>query len=171
MDWKIDGISLGFPTSSPYTDTLNCGYYNNDEATYGIDGTYKCGLMYSQKACAYIHNNRSTLCPGWHLPTTDEFKSLLRTCYIPYKSLINIASLSKDWCPQWTGEDLFGFNLLPVGNYNHNNGFINFGQGTRLAGNNGYSNLYVNIPNKTVEYTNDSATNILASYIRLVKDY
>lgn len=40
LDYKFSGCGIG---GSGTPSTPNAWYYNNDEATYGIDGTRKCG--------------------------------------------------------------------------------------------------------------------------------
>ena len=66
LDFKFSGVDIG-PSDSP--SSPSAWYYNNDEATYGIDGTRKCGLLYNWHAVKHLNDHRSTLCPGWHVPT------------------------------------------------------------------------------------------------------
>lgn len=50
-------------------------YYNYDQATYGWDGE-QLGLLYNGAAVSQLISNASTLFPGWHVPTLDEWYGL-----------------------------------------------------------------------------------------------
>lgn len=118
LDYKFDGLTVGSESTS-YSDPM-ANYYNNDEATYGVDGTYKCGLLYNWPAVKYLNDNKSTLLPdGWHVPTNDEWNTLatavggLDTAGAKLKALDN--SVTSDWPSGWNGSDDYGFNALPAG--------------------------------------------------------
>ena len=147
-------------------------YYNNgDAATYGLDGTYKCGLLYTGNACKYIIDNN--LVPGWHVPSIDELHDLMENAYgmLGFK---NIASKAESWSLTWTGRDYFGFNLKPAGYYNVGSGYIGFGESIRLHSKtyNGSNNhrLYLKMSDGTIQWTPQESSPYL-SFIRLVKDY
>lgn len=73
LDYKFSGCGIG---GSGTPSTPNAWYYNNDEATYGIDGVRKCGLLYNWHAVKLLNDSRSDLIPGWHVPTKDEWTAL-----------------------------------------------------------------------------------------------
>ena len=110
LDYKWSGLNIGINPN-----VQSAVYYNNDEATYGING-YKCGLLYNSNATDYLESNKSTLLPsGWRVPSLTDFTTL--------KNYINDASndgykLSRsglDWAPNWDGSDDFGFSMMPAG--------------------------------------------------------
>ncbi len=118
LDYKFSGCNIG---GSGTPTTPNAWYYNNDEATYGIDGTRKCGLLYNWYACKLLNDNRSTLCPGWHVPTNNEWTALANavggasTAGTKLKALDN--STTSGFPSGWGGTDDYGFGVLPAGDY------------------------------------------------------
>jgi uncharacterized protein (TIGR02145 family) len=75
LDYAWSGLSV--PTSGASDSTSpQAMYYNYDESTYGWNGL-KRGLLYNQYAVSYLETNKATLCPGWHVPTRDEFDALI----------------------------------------------------------------------------------------------
>jgi uncharacterized protein (TIGR02145 family) len=118
LDFKFSGCNIG---GSGTPSTPNAWYYNNDEATYGIDGTRKCGLLYNWYACKLLNDNRATLCPGWHVPTDDEWTALANavggtsTAGTKLKALNG--SAGDNWPTSWNGTDDYGFGVLPAGLY------------------------------------------------------
>ena len=116
LDFKFCNIGgSGTPT------TPNAWYYNNDETTYGWNG-YKCGLLYNWYAVKVLNDNRSELCPGWHVPNTTDYNDLasivsdLSTAGTKLKALDG--SAGANWPSGWNGTDNYGFGVLPCGNYN-----------------------------------------------------
>ena len=122
LDFAWDGLPV--PTSTAYTkNTPQAMYYNYDESTYGWDG-YKCGLLYNWYAVKYLEDNKSTLIPGWHVPTKSEYESLktaiesggsTNTAGTKLKAKDNTAA--SNWPSGWNGTDDYGFNVLPAGRY------------------------------------------------------
>lgn len=116
LDYKFSGCGIG-GSGAPLTP--NAWYYNNDEATYGIDGTRKCGLLYNWYAVELLNDNRSEFIPGWHVPTNDEWTALANAvggtsvAGTRLKSLDGAADGS--WPSSWGGTDDYGFNALPGG--------------------------------------------------------
>ena len=119
LDYKWTGLTVdasGTSDSEP-----RASYYNNDEATYGIDGTYKCGLLYNHQAVKYLNDNKSTLCPGWHVPSSTEWYNLLTACggagntsgMAMAAEYGSIASSFPGWNTRPT--DDYGFSILPCG--------------------------------------------------------
>lgn len=119
LDYKFSGCDIG-PTGSPSTPAA--WYYNNDEATYGING-YKCGLLYNWYAVDYLNNHLSELGvpSGWHVPTDGEWTSLANavggtsTAGTKLKALDS--SVTSSWPSGWNGTDDYGFGVLPAGGY------------------------------------------------------
>lgn len=116
LDFKFCTIGGGGTPSTP-----NAWYYNNDEATYGIDGTRKCGLLYNWYALRFLNDNRSELIPGWHVPTNDEWTELANAvggsgvAGTKLKAIDGAADGS--WPSGWNGTCEYGFDVLPAGGY------------------------------------------------------
>ena len=109
LDFKANGIHIGTGGS---TYGSNARYYNDDESTYGVDGN-KYGLLYNWYAVNYLNNNRSTLFPGWHVPTIDEWDALKTACGGTYSAGIKLKSTT-DWS-NGNGDGSTGFNAFPAG--------------------------------------------------------
>lgn len=123
LDFKFQYNGSTLPIGSSGTpSTPAAWYYNNDEATYGIDGTYKCGLLYNWYAAKYLDDNKSTLLPnGWHVPTLAEFDELAATVggsesAGPKLKALD-SSITSNWPSGWNGTDDYGFSGLPGGYY------------------------------------------------------
>lgn len=116
LDYKFSGCGIA-PSGSPSIPAA--WYYDNDEATYGIDGTIKCGLLYNWHAVKLLNDNRSELMPGWHVPTTEEWDALVNVvggtgvAGTILKALDGAADGS--WPTGWNGADEFGFAAFPAG--------------------------------------------------------
>lgn len=123
LDYKFDVNGSQIPIGPSGTPTTSAAwYYYNDEASYGIDGTYKCGLLYNWYAAKYLDDNKSTLLPdGWHVPTSNEFNILVT--FIGGASVVGgklkalDGSIVSNWPNDWNGTDDFGFGALPAGGY------------------------------------------------------
>ena len=116
LDYKFSGVDIA-PSGSPSTPAA--WYYSNDEATYGIDGTRKCGLLYNWYAVKLLNDNKSELIPGWHVPTIKEWDALADAvdgtgvAGTRLKALDGAADGS--WPTGWNGADEFGFAAFPAG--------------------------------------------------------
>ena len=123
LDYKFCNIG-----GSGDPSTANAWYYDNDESTYGWNG-YKCGLLYNWYAVKFLNDNRSYLCPGWHVPTDDEWSSLVTACGASagakLKALDNSVALG--FPSGWNGTDDYGFSIMPSG-YRLAGDFHNFGK-------------------------------------------
>lgn len=121
LDYKFDVNCSTIPIGgSGNPSTPHARYYNNDEATYGIDGTYKCGLLYNWHAVEYLEANKATLLPdGWHVPSVDEWNTL--SSLLGYNNGTELKavdnSITSNWPSNWNGTDDYGFNGIPSGNY------------------------------------------------------
>ena len=113
LDYKFSGCNIG---GSGTPSTPNAWYYNNDEATYGIDGTRKCGLMYNWYAVKLLNDNRSTLIPGWHVPTDGEWTALANAVGGTSTAGTKLKAANISWEGiTWGGTDDYGFGALPGG--------------------------------------------------------
>jgi len=122
LDYKFSGCNIG---GSGTPSTPNAWYYNNDEATYGIDGIRKCGLLYNWYAVKFLNDNRATLCPGWHVPTNDEWTALANAVGGTSTAGTKLKAANVSWATSWGGTDDYGFGVLPAGLYYGS--FINVG--------------------------------------------
>lgn len=118
LDYKFSGCGIG-GSGSPTTP--NAWYYNNDEETYGIDGLKKCGLLYNWYAIKLLNDNRIDLIPGWHVPTNDEWDTLVNNVggtSVAGQLLKSIdGSIDGIWPSSWDGTDDYRFGVLPAGRY------------------------------------------------------
>ena len=110
LDWKYSGVLI-----NPSVAETNSAawYYGLDEATYGIDGTYKCGLLYNFNAANVINNN----CPtGWRVPTKEDFETLIETS-VNAGALKAIDGSIYSGFPSslWGGVNTSHFNATPCG--------------------------------------------------------
>lgn len=115
LDYKFSGCGIG---GSGTPSTPNAWYYDNDEATYGIDGTRKCGLLYNWHAVKLLNDNRSELIPGWHVPTTSEWDALANAVGGTNVAGTRLKAANVSWATSWGGTDDYGFGVIPAGNYN-----------------------------------------------------
>ena len=124
LDYAFDYEGNPLPVGgSGTTSTPAAWYYNNSSTDYGIDGTYKCGLLYNWHAVKYLDDNKATLLPsGWHVPTTTELTTLVNTIGTdPGTKLKAVDNYSVQGFPDgWGGTDTYGFKMLPTGAYNGN---------------------------------------------------
>lgn len=122
LDYKFSGCGIG-GSGSPTTP--NAWYYDNDEATYGIDGLRKCGLLYNWYAVKLLNDNRNQLIPGWHVSTKNEWNDLATAVGGASVAGTRLKATNVDWQPSWGGTDDFGFGVLPAGFYDNSGQFYN----------------------------------------------
>lgn len=177
LDYKFsyngNQIPIGV-SGSPSTPAA--WYYNNDESIYGIDGTYKCGLMYNWYAVKYLDDNKTTLLPeGWHVPTLMEFNTLATavggSSVAGTKLKARDSSITSNWPSEWGGTDDYEFTGLPTGTYY--NAFYNlnvrgyFWTLTELNSDNSYTMRMVN-SETSVDFP--TYIKVTGYSLRLVKD-
>lgn len=109
LDFKFNGLAIGQSGTSSNEPRGN--YYYNDEASYGINGN-KYGLFYNWTAVKYLDDNKSTLIPGWHVPTKDEFDALFNAVGGNAEKL-----KSKTQWRIGNGTDDYMFSVYPSGCY------------------------------------------------------
>jgi uncharacterized protein (TIGR02145 family) len=166
LDFKFSGCNIG---GSGTPSTPNAWYYNNDEATYGIDGTRKCGLLYNWYACKLLNDNRSELIPGWHVPTNDEWTALANAVGGASTAGTKLKAANVSWATSWGGTDDYGFGVLPAGGYNGN--FNLLGSYTRFwTMTESDRSAYYRIFDTDAKMEQNTYDNGLGSLVRLVKD-
>lgn len=168
LDYKFTGLKFRDDAQSNPLSTLalnpEAAYYNYDETTYGVTGN-KYGLLYNGTAASYLNTNRATLCPGWRLPTQQEWIDLL--------AVGNNEGLKYKATYGWTngtGTDDYKFSALPGGFWYDD--FMSVGTG---------ANYWTSTPNQDTTYyinfvrgndvsVNGWETRENAFSLRLVKD-
>lgn len=118
LDYNFDGLSIN---PSDILTTPAAWYYDKDKETYGIDGIYKCGLLYNAYAVDYLNTNKDILLPeGWRVPTDDDWTVLANTIGNGTAGTVLRAvnnSINDNWPTGWNGTNNYGFNVLPAGLY------------------------------------------------------
>lgn len=108
LDFKFSGLAFGQSSTSDSEPQGN--YYNNNEAMYG-----KYGILYNWIAVKYLEDNKSSLIPGWHVPTTAEWDALATAVGGTSVAGTKLKSTT-DWS-SGAGTDDYGFSVLPAGRY------------------------------------------------------
>ena len=176
LDYEWDNLPIG---ASGEPSTPAGWYYNDQKNNYGIDGTYKCGLLYNGHAVDYLSNNKDTLIPGWHVATKAEWEALFAAtggwgATGPHLKARD-HSITGTFPNNWNGTDDYEFGVLPGGYRGvrpYVSPFSSFGEwvcywtGTELYSEQSY---YVTFgdstgPGESTAYKTD------AYYVRLVKD-
>jgi len=114
LDYKFDGLIIGQSPAANNTE-LRANYYNNDETTYGVNGL-NIGLLYNWYAVKYLNDNRDTLMPGWHVPTRDEWNTLIEFAGGSDSAGKKLKSTTR-WLNNGNGTDDYGFTAYPSGYY------------------------------------------------------
>lgn len=165
LDYKFSGLTIGQGASSSQP---RANYYNNNEATYGVNGN-KYGLLYNWIAVKYLEDHKSELIPGWHVPTKSEWAALATA--VGGASVAGTKLKSTTGWSRGNGDGSYGFEAFPAGCYYSGSfswlcTFAGFWTATQ------YSSLYV-----YYHYFNENASMILnhesksVGYsVRLVKD-
>jgi len=123
----IGGNASDYPSTTPHA-----WYYDNDDIHYGIDGIYHCGLLYNWYAVDYLDSNKNELLPpGWHVATTDDWKSM--SLYVGGDSVsAGKLKMPVEWANQWVGTDEYGFSCVPAGSrYGDSYSFMSIGKNAR----------------------------------------
>jgi uncharacterized protein (TIGR02145 family) len=173
LDYKFEvsgsQISLN-PNGTPNTPAA--WYYDRDELNYGIDGTYKCGLLYNWHAVKYLNDNRASLIPGWHVPSQNEWNNLANEIGNNPGTKLKAKNntVTSNWPSGWGGTDDYEFNALPSGDYRGlSNGLgsaSNFWTPTEYNSNNAYYRRLATGTSLNSDY-NDKT---FGYSVRLVKD-
>ena len=165
LDFKASGINIG-PSGMPGTPAA--WYYNNDEATYGVNGN-KYGLLYTLSAVNYLNNNRDVLMPGWHVPTIEEWNNLAAA--VGGDSVAGTKLKSTTGWSSGNGTDDFGFTAFPAGERTDNS-FNFLGSLGRFWTSSVFSSdrLYYADFNSSSSLNISNANSSFAFSVRLVKD-
>lgn len=167
LDYKFSGCGIG---GSGTPSTPNAWYYNNDEATYGIDGTRKCGLLYNWYAVKLLNDNKSELIPGWHVPTTAEWDALANAVGGTGVAGTRLKAANVSWATSWGGTDDYGFGVPPAGTYydsfNGVGSYTLFWSSTEFSSSNAYSRGFDSGSSMSSKYYGKD----LGVSVRLVKD-
>lgn len=122
LDYKFEYNGAPLPVGGSGTpSTPAAWYYSNNEESYGIDGTYKCGLLYNGYAVDYLEANKATLLPaGWHVPSKSEWETMqehIGGSSVGGTKLKAIpGSLDGNWpSERWGGTDVYEFTAYPGG--------------------------------------------------------
>lgn len=169
LDYKFSGCGIG---GTGITSTPNAWYYNNDEATYGMDGSRKCGLLYNWYAVKLLDDNRSALIPGWHVASNDEWTALITEVGGDSVAGTRLKATNVDWVPSWGGTDDFGFGVLPSGFFNGDtNEFYNIDSNALFWTYKNSGNQYYQSFNLTSTISTNLSTYFFNAFsVRLVKD-
>lgn len=168
LDYKFSGCGIG---GSGTPSTPNAWYYNNDEATYGIDGTRKCGLLYNGYAVKLLNDNRADLILGWHVATRGEWDALANAVGGASVAGTRLKAANVSWATSWNGTDDYGFGVLPAGLYT--GAFQDVGIKTSFWTSTAYSNDVLYIKNFGYADTSMGDSRSYTKYgrsVRLVKD-
>lgn len=113
LDYAWTGLSVPTSGATQSTDP-QAMYYDYDESTYGWNG-YKCGLLYNWYAVDYLEQHKATLCPGWHVPSTEEWNALATAVGGASTAGTKLKASDVSWASSWVGTDDYGFAALPAG--------------------------------------------------------
>jgi uncharacterized protein (TIGR02145 family) len=113
--WLAENLDFEFPElvfgqSGISSSEPRGNYYQNNSSTYG-----KYGILYNWIAVKYLEDNKSSLMPGWHVPTTAEWDALATAVGGTSVAGTKLKSTT-DWS-SGAGTDDYGFSALPAGNY------------------------------------------------------
>jgi uncharacterized protein (TIGR02145 family) len=161
LDFKFSGLAFGQSGMSSSEPRGN--YYQNNASTYG-----NYGILYNWIAVKYLEDNKSSLIPGWHVPTNAEWNALAMAVGGASIAGTKLKSTT-DWS-SGAGTDDYGFSALPAGGY-YNSTFSNLGRSARfwttdVIGDFAYSRAF-----NTTELMDSSNSSKSSQYsVRLVKD-
>ena len=114
LDYKFTSLNFRDSSNNPLdtTTAIQAAYYNYDENTYGITGN-KYGLLYNWYAVDYLNQHLAELGipDGWHVPTLDEWSTLVNGFASDARKLMS----KTGWINDKNGTDDYGFNAVPAG--------------------------------------------------------
>ena len=161
LDFKFSGLAFGQSGTSSNEPRGN--YYQNNSSSYG-----KYGILYNWIAVKYLEDNKSTLIPGWHVPTTSEWDALATAVGGASVAGTKLKSTT-DWS-SGAGTDDYGFSALPAGYYTGRFNYLGSNASFWTATENGSSLAYYRNFNTGASMNSlDNSKNYQYS-LRLVKD-
>lgn len=143
------------------------GIYRVDNVTAnGVD--YGTQYFYSQSAARRIANNFE----GWHLPTYYEYYKLLKMDATYSLLYFDYWASTSGWNNNLNGNDVVGFNAIPVGEYIYGQGIQKVGSFAGYWCQEYYDAflLGLNNNNKLAQLVNSFDYSRYAISVRLVKD-
>ena len=160
LDFKFSGLAFGQSETSSSEPRGN--YYKNNSSSYG-----KYGILYNWIAVKYLEDNKSSLIPGWHVPTTAEWDALAKAVGA------SVAGTKLKSTTDWSsgaGTDDYGFSALPAGYYSGSFYYLGsrayFWTATEFNSSNAYRRSF----NTGASMGSDSYGKSSQCSVRLVKD-
>lgn len=170
LDFKIPGCMIGY-SKAHLQDVPQANYYNNDEATYGVNGN-KRGLLYNWAAVDILVQNKDILIPGWRVPSADDFLALQNTVGTYFNAGQALKAVSG-----WEGNttDPYGFSAVPSGSGNGNSdNYIDINSNISMWSSTPYSDTTKAFRRYIVKYSSsfesDAISKTYKFSIRLVRD-
>lgn len=161
LEFKFSGLAFGQSGTSSSEPRGN--YYQNDSSSYG-----KYGILYNWIAVKYLEDNKSSLIPGWHVPTKAEWDALATAVGGTSVAGTKLKSTT-DWS-SGAGTDDYGFSVFPAGDYSGSfyglGSYARFWTATERNSSRSYGrNFSTGASMSSDDYTKDSQYSV-----RLVKD-
>lgn len=127
LDYRWPNLAIG---GLAYSFSPHANYYNNDSATYGVDGL-RYGLLYNRAAIQYLESNKNDLLPaGWRVPSLNNLNALVNSVSGDASKLKSTSG----WV-SGNGDNSTGFAAVPSG---YNNAYIYYENGFGYIGSEGY---------------------------------
>lgn len=161
LDFKFSGLAFGQSGISESEPRGN--YYQNNSSSYG-----KYGILYNWIAVKYLEDNKSSLIPGWHVPTTAEWDALATAVGGTSVAGTKLKSTT-DWS-SGAGTDDYGFSALPAGCYYGSFSYLGSGAYFWTATEDVSSGAYCRYFDTGASMNSRSNGKYYQSSVRLVKD-
>jgi uncharacterized protein (TIGR02145 family) len=107
LEYRDSNITFG--GSTPTENGPECNYFDNNSDYATTDG-----LLYNYHAAKYLVDNADTIMPGWHIPTVDEWQTMLNSLPADKSHMYSLCATS-GWYT--SGNDTYGFSLRGSGIY------------------------------------------------------
>ena len=150
LEYLDDNIVLG--NSEVSSTVAQANWYNNNKSS-------SYGLLYNYTAVKYIEDNKSTICPGWHVPTEAELKVIADLGYTAIRD--------NSW-NNYPGDNSSGFTLKAAGQFDGS--FSNKGLSTGLLSISTAGDLARRLNSVNLINEISSATKTVQLSLRLIKD-
>lgn len=150
LEYLDDNIILGNSEVSSTVAQANW-YLDTQSNSYG--------LLYNYTAVKYIEDNKSTICPGWHVPTENELKAIADLGY---------TAVRDDSWNNYPGDNSSGFTLKAAGQFTGS--FSNKGLSTGLLSISTAGDLVRRLNSVNLINEMSSTTKTAQLSLRLIKD-
>ena len=150
LEYLDDNIVLG--NSEVSSTVAQANWYTNEQIN-------SYGLLYNYTAVKYIEDNKSTICPGWHVPTEAELKVIADLGYTAIRD--------NSW-NNYPGDNSSGFTLKAAGQFNGT--FSNKGLSTGLLSITTGGDLVRRLNSVNLINEISSTTKTIQLSLRLIKD-